>query len=217
MQSLTEAKHRLIDQMKRLGPSAVDELAARLDLTGMAVRQHLQALEKHGLVRAEPQPPEGRGRPRTLWSLTPLAEEIFPDHHAELTDELLTAAREAFGEEGLDQLLAERTRRQLASYRHLLPGAEAPLGERVEALARQRTAEGYMAEAHQEGPGHWTLVEHHCPICTAARSCAGFCRSELEVFRAVLGDDVHVERTRHLLSDDDRCLYRITTHDGETP
>ena len=216
MQTLTEAKRRLIDQMKRLGPSPVDELAARLGLTGMAVRQHLQALEQHGLVRAVPQPPEGRGRPRTLWALTSLAEELFPDHHADLTSELLTVARDTFGEDGLDRLIEKRTRHQLESYRRLLPDVQAPLGARVQALARQRTAEGYMAEAHEEKSGHWILVEHHCPICTAARSCAGFCRSELELFQAVLGNDVQVERTRHLLSDDDRCLYRITPRDQET-
>ena len=31
------------------------------------------------------------------------------------------------------------------------------------------------------------LVEHHCPICTAASACAGLCSSELELFREVHG------------------------------
>jgi predicted ArsR family transcriptional regulator len=52
-------------------------------------------------------------------------------------------------------------------------------------------------------------VEHHCPIADAARACSGFCSSELELFRAVLGDDVVVERTQHLLAGDQRCAYRI--------
>jgi predicted ArsR family transcriptional regulator len=53
------------------------------------------------------------------------------------------------------------------------------------------------------------LVEHHCPICTAATSCPGLCRSELDLFREVLGPKVTVERTQHVLAGDRRCAYRI--------
>ena len=55
------------------------------------------------------------------------------------------------------------------------------------------------------------LVEHHCPIAEAARACTGLCQSELELFQRVLGDDVVVERTQHLMAGDMRCAYRVTT------
>jgi len=54
------------------------------------------------------------------------------------------------------------------------------------------------------------LVEHHCPICTAASACAGLCSSELDLFRDVMGPAVRVERTQHLLAGDRRCAYRMT-------
>ena len=54
------------------------------------------------------------------------------------------------------------------------------------------------------------LIEHHCPICNAATECQSLCRSELDVFRAALGDDAQVVREQHLLSGDTRCVYRIT-------
>ena len=54
------------------------------------------------------------------------------------------------------------------------------------------------------------LVEHHCPICTAASACAGLCTSELELFREVMGRRCRVERTQHILSGDRRCAYRMT-------
>ena len=86
----------------------------------------------------------------------------------------------------------------------------ATLEERVRALARQRTVEGYMADVHLDGErGGVVLVEHHCPICTAATACPGFCRSELELFRDTLGPDVTVERTAHILAGDVRCAYLI--------
>ena len=47
------------------------------------------------------------------------------------------------------------------------------------------------------------------PICAAAAACQGFCRSELQIFQAVLGEDVQVTRTEHILSGARRCAYRI--------
>ncbi len=79
-------------------------------------------------------------------------------------------------------------------------------------LGRQ-SAEGYMAEAVREATGSWLFIENHCPICSAASVCTGLCSGELEVFSAVLGSGVRVERTEHLLSGSRRCSYRVTTHE----
>ena len=44
----------------------------------------------------------------------------------------------------------------------------------------------------------------------AAAACQGFCRAELALFQAALGDGVSVERTDHILAGARRCAYRIT-------
>ncbi len=208
-ETLTDAKRRLLELLKRLGPATAGSLAKQLGLTVVAVRQHLQALEKSGLVAAQKQPPRGRGRPSVLWSLTELSAEIFPDHHAELTVGLIEAAREAFGAEGLKRMIEVRAREQVADYRRRLPAASAPLKQRLEALAERRSAEGYMAEALEQDDGSLLLVEHHCPICEAVKSCTGLCAAELDVFRRSLGQKVRVDRVQHLLSGGDRCAYRV--------
>ena len=208
-----EAKKRVLDALKTAGPSTAAVVAQSLGVTTMAVRQHLQVLEDQGLVEARPQAPKGRGRPSVHWALTEKAQGQFPDSHAELTVGLLEAARRAFGDEGLERLVAERSEDQLRDYRARLAGAKS-LGERVERLAARRSAEGYMAEAVADDGGGFTLVEHHCPICAAARRCSGLCAAELDVFRRTLGEGVEVERTRHLLGDDDRCAYRIRAQES---
>jgi len=53
------------------------------------------------------------------------------------------------------------------------------------------------------------LVENHCPICAAAKVCTGFCSTEQDLFRAVLGEKVIVERVEHIVAGDRRCAYRI--------
>lgn len=220
---LTPAKKRVLELIKRSGPCTPAELAAELGRTEVALRQHLQVLQEEGLVRDGRRPPKGRGRPATEWTLTEAARSLFPDRHGDLTVQLIDAAKESFGEEGLRRLLESRLRAQLEVYRRELPTEGASLRQKLEALARRRTQEGYMAEVRtaremgagdvaevEDGSGETLyLLEHHCPICDAARSCVGLCARELELFSAYLGSGVEVERVRHLLAEGDRCVYRI--------
>jgi predicted ArsR family transcriptional regulator len=212
MPPLTDAKRRIVERLKRLESATAPDLAEEFGLSDTAVRQHLEALAANGLVqRAPAPPPTGRGRPPVRWKLTPLAAELFPDRHADLTVELIGSIRQALGDEGLDRVLEARGRHQLDTYREFLPDPEVTaVPVRVRRLADLRTAEGYLAEARDDGDGGVLLIEHHCPVCEAASACQGLCRSELELFRAALGDDVRVERVQHLLSGDQRCAYRIT-------
>jgi predicted ArsR family transcriptional regulator len=202
------ARDRVLVQLKTRGAASAAELAQRLEVTPMAIRQHLAALEEEQLVehREERRPV---GRPARVWSLTPRAAERFPDTHADLTVELISAVRDVFGEEGLDQLIHTRAEHQRAKYRELLPSLAAPIAERVAALTTLREEEGYMADWSAESDGSYLLVENHCPICAAATLCQGFCRDELALFRTMLGDDVTVEREEHLLAEARRCAYRV--------
>jgi predicted ArsR family transcriptional regulator len=209
MAPLSDAKRRIVDRLKRAPATTAPQLAAEFGLTDTAVRQHLDVLEQQGLVEKAPSPAQGRGRPPVRWRLTPLADELFPDRHGDLTVELIDGIRRSLGEEALDRVIEARTADQEASYRAALPAGGSSVKVRVRRLAEIRTREGYVAEALDDGRSV-LLVEHHCPICDAASSCQGLCRGELELFRRVLGDDVTVERTDHLLSGGDRCAYRIT-------
>ena len=207
---LTDAKRRLLDYLKRNDRVTTTALATETGLTEVAIRQQLRALEGLGLVSQELRPPERRGRPAVLWSLAEPARRAFPERHAELTIALIDATRRALGEDGLGRVIAARADHQVEQYRKYIPGSSS-LRRRVEALARIRTDEGYMAEVRQERPGCYLLIEHHCPICDAARTCTGLCSAELDVFQRSLGDGASVERVTFLMEGDRRCTYRITS------
>lgn len=211
--AISGAKRRLIDRLKRVDDAAVVDLAVAFSLTDTAVRQHLEALEGLGLVErfAPPSRSGARGRPPSRWRLTSLADELFPDRHADLTVELIASITEAVGDAGLESVLDARARRQLGAYERALPDPErSSVKLRVRRLADLRTAEGYVAEARPDGEGGMLLIEHHCPVCEAATACQGLCRRELDLFQAALGDDVEVERLSHIVSGDARCTYRVT-------
>lgn len=183
------------------------QLAERLGVTAMAVRQHLYALQRERLVTAEERPVP-LGRPAKYWQLTREADRLFPDAYAELSVALIDALGDAFGAAGLERVLESRGARQQADYAKRIPRS-APLEEKLQELARVRTEEGYMAEVNPDGDAGFLFLENHCPICAAATACKGFCTSELDVFRAVLGPGVGVERVEHIVSGDRRCAYRI--------
>lgn len=213
---LSVGRRRILDHLKLVGPATPAELAGDLGLTPAAVRQHLDGLAEEDLVSVSDEHKGTPGRPAGRWRLTRRAQGLFPDRHGELTAQLVNAIREVAGDRVLDEVISLRSRAQQRDYETAMADTGDSLVARVEALARSRTAEGYMAEVTEvtdEGDD-LILVEHHCPICEAAESCAGFCRAELGVFRAVLGDDVSVERTEHLLAGAARCAYRIHVADA---
>jgi predicted ArsR family transcriptional regulator len=203
------AEDGVMYQLKTRGPQTAGQVAKRLNVTAMAVRQHLYRLKDEGLVEFSDERRKV-GRPARVWRLTSAAAERFPDNHSDLTVEIISAVRAAFGETGMDKLLRERTRRQLEEYRARLRPAGTSIAKRAQVLAEIRREQGYMAECSKMPDGSILLAENHCPICAAASTCQGLCREELSLFRAVLGDKARVERTDHILAGARRCAYRIT-------
>ncbi|MAG54774.1 MAG: transcriptional regulator [Planctomycetes bacterium] len=204
---VTTTKDRILLELKTRGKKDAAALARRLEVTTVAIRQHLAALEAAGLVTAtdERRPV---GRPARMFDLTDAAAKRFPQGYADLAVDMIDSVRAAFGDEGLSRLVEERTQRQLRGYRERLPAPSSPLGQRVAALARIRRDEGYMAESRKDGDGY-LLIENHCPICAAAQVCTRLCDGEEELFRGSLGR-VRIERTEHLLDGARRCVYRIS-------
>jgi predicted ArsR family transcriptional regulator len=198
--------------LKTEGPSGSAQLAERLGLTAMAVRQHLYALQREGLVTAEERPVP-IGRPAKFWRLTRDADRLFPEAYAELSVALIDSVKDAFGDEGLERVLTSRCARQRVDYGKRIKRGD-PLQKKLQELAKVRTEEGYMAEIRAEGGGGFLLIENHCPICAAANACQGFCATELDLFRSVLGPGVTIERAEHIISGDHRCVYRVRPQKG---
>jgi len=198
---------RVLMALKMHGAMSAAALGNMLGTTGEAARQQLARLAEERLVVATSQA-SGVGRPTQRWTLTPAAQARFPDTHAGLTVQLLDIIRSSLGQDALDTMISTREDITRNAYETALADSLS-LRDKVATLVQLRSAEGYMADWREEADGTIVLVENHCPICAAATACQGFCRAELDVFRAVLGPSAEVTRTEHIVSGGRRCTYSI--------
>lgn len=205
LDQLPPARRSLLLALKRRGRAHADALAADLDVTVSAIRQHLAALGEAGLVTHD-DVRDGPGRPRHAHRLTSAGQELFPRAYGELTSELLACVEDE-DPELLARVFERRRRRRVERARERLAGRD--LAGQVAELARLLDDDGYLAEARTEADGTFRIVEHNCAILNVALRYGQACGTELAFIREVL-PDASVERVAHLLDGSHVCAYQVT-------
>ncbi|MCK6263229.1 transcriptional regulator [Vibrio sp. ZSDE26] len=203
-----KSSEKILQTIKENGAITAKQLALDLEMTTMGARQHLQQLEDDGLLNFEDIKVKV-GRPTRHWTLTSKGHAQFSDRHGELTIQMIDAVERLFGEDGLEKIAADREKQTLENYQKLIASSHS-LEEKLTILTKQRRNEGYMAELEPIDNGY-LLVENHCPICKAATRNPKLCTSELNVFKALLGEEYSVNRVEHIVQGQRRCAYYIHT------
>lgn len=199
--------NKILLLLKMRGPLTALDIAKELKITKEGVRLQLVKFIEEGLVEPEAES-KGVGRPQKFFRLTDAGNSKFPDTHAELTVRLIDIINNALGEDAMQIVIATNEAAVKTKYHNEIDPID-HLESKIEKLVEIRNREGYMAEYSKDAEG-FLFIENHCPICAAATSCQGFCSSELNTFRSVLGKDVIVNRISHIISGDRRCAYRIS-------
>jgi len=198
----------LMELLKRAGEADVASLAKQLGISGVAVRQHLAALERDGKV-AQRSVRRPVGRPAKLYCLTKSADQAFPQASAQVALDLLSRLERLRGPEAVEKLLQARLRDLLKRYQERLKGARS-WAKKLEVLAEIRESEGYLCDSEPapatEARGGVRLVEHHCPLSDLARQHPEVCKYELELFKRVLGEP-DLRRIDHIGSGGRACVY----------
>ncbi|WMI64818.1 transcriptional regulator [Aestuariibaculum sp. YM273] len=202
------AAENILMILKMQGETTLNALATELGITKEGARLHLVKLIKKNLVITTSKS-EGVGRPVTYYSLSKQSASEFPDAHAQVTVELLQSVKKLLGNNALELLINDRESKVFDIYNTALKNSNT-LEDRLDKLSKIRSKEGYLAEWKKENNDYF-LIENHCPICAAATECQGFCKSELNNFKQLLGDEFIVERMEHIVSGGQRCTYRIRT------
>ncbi len=101
--SLQGTRERIITLLRR-SPLTANELATRVGLTHNAVRGHLAALQRDGLVREGGRRASG-SRPAVIYELLPEAEAVFSRAYVPFVAHLLKVLQERLTEDELDRAL----------------------------------------------------------------------------------------------------------------
>lgn len=201
------------------GPVAASDLAVRLGLTPAAVRKHLDALLDAGQITEgrAPHAPRGRGRPARHFVLTSAGHAAGATGYGDLAVAVLRYLEESGGPAAVRAFAQARTAEWEDRYRAAVDAAGDDPGDRVEALARALSADGYAASTRPLDVGDpaveggmttlgTQLCQGHCPVQRVAAEYPQLCEAEAEAFGRLLG--VHVQRLATLAHGEHVC----TTH-----
>lgn len=190
-------------ELKRAQPLTAKELAARLGGSLNALRHHLRELESEGLVRYERQH-RGVGAPAFAYRLSEAAESLFPRRYeaalAQLLDHVVAREGRAAAVKMLEAHFDALTERLKAETAGAAPA------ERMRAVVRALSAEGYMAEGEATFCCG-TLREHNCAMQAIAVRFPEICAAEERFLAQVLGGSV--ERRAHIVTGCGSCDYRV--------
>jgi predicted ArsR family transcriptional regulator len=192
-------RESILSFLKTHGPATLGEIAAHLEVSKQGALRHLEALEASGLAAVATAEPHGPGRPESVYRLTPVAGEHFPDGHRELTGELV----DFMSNEQLKEFFARRAARLEAEYAPRLAGLD--FDARVRELARLASEHGHMAEVVELGDGGLAIRHCNCPIQDVAARTGLPCLNEQQMYERLLGTDV--ARTTWMAEKADDCTY----------
>jgi len=189
----------------RRGRQTVEELAAALELTDNAVRNHLATLERDSLIQqAGVRRSSGAGKPALLYQLHPDAEVLFSRAYPSVLTTVVESIVNACPPDQIDELLRDAGRR-LA--RQAGGRATGTLENRVRTAAAALTALGGDVTVARE-EGSLRIRGSGCPLSAAVSKQPGLCRAVETMVSEVTGAHArtcceHGERPRCCFAIDD--------------
>ena len=171
-------------RLLRRSRQTITSLADTLRLTDNAVRTHVAALERDGLVGHVGSQRETGGKPARVYELTPMGEELFPKAYAQVLDGLVGEIARADGPERAVELLRGVGRQIGAS----VPAGASPEA-RVEAAAATLRRLGGEVDVEWTAEG-WRLRGYGCPLSAVTAGRPEVCALAQALVEAITGAPV---------------------------
>lgn len=200
MQRLLGGTRGQIIALLRRSSSTVNELAGALGLTDNAVRPHLTALERDGLVELH-MVRRGVGKPAHVYRLTTGADALLPKAYAPVLDLLLTELSRRMTPAEVEELLREVGRRAAAG-QQVRTG---DIGARLQAALDVLATLGGDAEL-EEVDGTAYIRGYSCPLAAIVPGHPEACRLAESLLSEVVGLEV---RERCEKGDRPQCRFQV--------
>ncbi len=186
---LSPSRMRLVEFMNREGVVTVDGAVEALGLAETTIRQHLDRLERKGLVTHH-SVVHGPGRPTLEYRLTERGMRLFPNQDGHLLGRLLQfVIQEGYPrivDDFFHDIWAER--RDQIVQRFEQEGADT-LPRKLEILEDFLEEQGFLPEI-KVTEDRVTIRECNCPFSESVRATRLPCRLEAKMFEQLLQRDL---------------------------
>jgi predicted ArsR family transcriptional regulator len=167
----------------------VEHLSKGLGITDNAVRQHLTALERDGMV-ARGETKSTGGRPEQLYGLTTAGHELFPRHYSWFAELLINSLREEQGTDALRERL-ESMGKAVGRQVTIRLAETKDKAERIRALSGIMRELGYQSESIDPSKEKLPAIEAtNCVFHSLAQRYPEVCHFDLAMMSEVVGCDV---------------------------
>ncbi|HEX2202686.1 MAG TPA: ArsR family transcriptional regulator [Longimicrobium sp.] len=197
---LASTRGQIVALLRR-SDRTVGELAGELGLTDNAVRSHLAALERDGLVEQRRSGSRGVGKPPTVYALTGAADALLPKAYAPVLGVLLGTLADRLGRDATLELLREVGRRAAA----LRPAGGDDLRMRIDAAYGLLGELGGVAEI-EETADAVVIRGFSCPLAALVPEHPEVCQLAEALLSEVVGVPV---AERCAKGDRPRCRFEI--------
>ena len=182
---MQNTRQRILEILKEERQATVEDLAARLELTPMTIRHHLNVLQAQNLVVASQVRRSPKvGRPRLVYTLTEEADDLFPQNYGTLINYLIAEIKEMLGEEEVKAMFRRIAARLAAEAPPATPGQT--FEDRLNQVAGFLEDQGFLTRWEKTETGY-ILTNINCPYHQVSREHQEPCLMDEELISLLLG------------------------------
>ncbi|HKP70119.1 MAG TPA: ArsR family transcriptional regulator [Pyrinomonadaceae bacterium] len=179
----------------------VNEIAEKVDLTDNAVRSHLIALERDGLVTSVGTT-KGFRKPHSVYGLTDEARHIFPKHYDSILNKLLTVLKSRLAPKELLEIMRDVGRSVAGED---LGNRATSLNERVKTALLALESLGGAARIVERGD-RLSIESDSCPFADVVAEHPEVCKATESAVQEIVGVKVSEKCDRTGLP---KCRFAI--------
>ncbi len=192
-------RDKVLSAVLEHGPVSAAELGDRLGFTPAAVRRHLDALSRDGLIEVKlvSNSSSGAGRPARRYVLSQRGQTRLGNDYLHIAQAALAQLQDIAGDDAVRRFAAGRFAAMEDRYRPVVEAAGDRLEDKATALAEALSLDGFVGSTREIGRNapnsamlSIQLCQGHCPIQELAAGFPEFCDQETAVFARLLGVDV---------------------------
>ena len=202
---MQSTRQEILEILKIERTATVEDLAARLELTPMTIRHHLNVLQAQNLVSAtKVRRSQKVGRPRLIYALTEAADQLFPQNYGDLARRIVTELKETVGKDETRALL-RRVAGRLAKQAPP-PAAGQSFEDRLNQVARFLEGQGLLTRWQKTDQGY-VFINANCPYRKVAQEHGETCELDIALIRELL--KVEPKRLTAAGQEDQACSYLL--------